>query len=525
MRSEPSDSYQLFWGDFHKHMTGPGADRDELDAVLGYARQHLDVSVVQCYPFKWYRKGREGGIRTESVGPDPEFESWWSDVQAAAERNNRAGEFVTFPAYEWNGNRDRWGDHNVYYRDEGYPLDQTLDLPALLENMSDRDALVLPHHTAYEIGNRGKDWDVYDEDLSPLTEVYSSHGSSESIDSPVPMDANPDMGPRTAGGTFVDGLDRGHRVGAIASNDGPGLPGTWGKGVAGVWATELTREAVWEALRERRTYGVTGDRIRLWWSMDGHPLGSRVTDAAERRATVDVDCPLPLDRVELLHDGAVERTYTHRDATAPEESNRYRLLVEFGWGPTPEYGDFDETTFEWAGTISATDGEVTAVEPRFRGFGQEYAFRDGDCEFDVVTSRDDHSHLLPEGDADRTTQGFVLEVDGDDETDVVVELDDERLVVPLERARETDHLFAFEAESRDRLAAEFELGDEEIDNGDVVYHNARKVRVGRAHHESRCRATVEFEDLPAGPGEDYYYVRAAQTNGQYAWASPIWLAE
>ncbi|WP_225336039.1 DUF3604 domain-containing protein [Halomicrobium urmianum] len=525
MRSDSSDSYQLFWGDFHKHMTGPGADRTELDTLLRYASQHLDVSVVQCYPFKWYRKGREGGIREESVGPDPEFESWWDDIQAASERNNQSGEFVTFPAYEWNGNRGRWGDHNVYYKDEGYPIDQTRDLPSLLENMASRDALVLPHHTAYNIGNRGKDWDVHDEVLSPLTEVYSSHGSSESIDSPVAMDDNPDMGPRTSGGTFVDGLDQGHHVGAIASNDGPGLPGTWGKGVAGIWATELTREAVWQALRDRRTYGVTGDRITLWWSIDSHPLGSHITDAVERNATVEVDCPLPLDRIELLHNGDVEHVYTHQDDTPVEESNRYRMLIEFGWGPTPEYGDFDETTFDWSGTISATNGTVTAVQPRFSGFGQEYDFRNGKCDFDVVTSRNNQSYLLPEGNADMTTQGFIVEVDGNDETVVVIDVEGERLEVPLERAQQENHLFAFETESCNRLAAEFELQDEDIANRDIVYHNARKVRAGQAHHESVCRTTVEFEDLPASSGEDYYYVRAAQRNGQYAWGSPIWIDE
>ncbi|MFC4986846.1 DUF3604 domain-containing protein [Saliphagus infecundisoli] len=523
MSFESVANYQLFWGDLHKHMTGPGADRSELDTVLEYAQQHLDVSVVQCYPFKWYRKGREGGIREESVGPDAEFESWWDDIQAVSVRNNNPQEFVTFPAYEWNGNRTRWGDHNVYYKDEGNPLDQAWDLTSLLENASDREALVFPHHTAYDVGNRGKDWDIYEDQLSPVAEIYSSHGSSESIDSPVSMEQNPDTGPRTAGGTYVDGLNQGHHVGVIASNDGPGLPGTWGKGVAGIWATELTRDAVWEALKERRTYGVTGDRITLWWSIDGHPLGSHVTDTVKRQAVVDVDCPLPLDRVELIYNGDVERVYTHQDTSKDEESDCYRLLMEFGWGPTPEYGDFDETEFDWSGTIRARNGTVTEIQPRFRGFGQTYDFTDGECEFDLVTSRDNQSYLLPEGDADRTTQGFIVEVTGSDDTTIVVDVEDERLEIPLESARATNHLFAFENECRNRLIEEFELHDEDINNPDIVYHNSRKVRVSRAYHESSCQASVEFDELPASDDEDYYYVRVAQRNGQYAWGSPIWI--
>lgn len=520
---EPPD-FDLFWGDFHKHMTGPATDRAKLDTVLESAREHLDVSVVQCYPFKWYQKGRVAGIREESTGHDPEFDEWWTDIEAASGRYNDPGEFVTFPAYEWHGNRTRWGDHNVYYRDEGYQIDPAWTLPDLLENMADRDALVIPHHTGYEVGNRGKDWDAYDAELSPVSEVYSSHGSNESIDSPVAMDGNDDMGPRTSEGTYRAALDRGYRVGVIASNDGPGLPGTWNSGIAGVWATELTREAVWEALRERRTYGVTGDRIRLWWSLDGHPLGSAVESVADRRATVWVDCPRPLDAVELVHNGDVAESYTHRDKDVDAGAGRHRLLVEMGWGPTPNYGDFDSVEREWSGTIRVRDGTVTWAQPRFRGFGQSYELTDGECRFHVSTSRVEEDAMLPELDADRTTQGFVVEVDGDDASEVLVDLDDgETLTVPLADARTEDHLFSFTEESAERLETEFELSGSDLESTDVVYHNAHKVRVSRADSVEACGTTLAFENLPASEGLDYYYVRAGQRDGQYAWASPVWV--
>lgn len=525
MNSPDEPAFDLYWGDLHKHMTGPGADRSKLDEVLGYARQHLDVSVVHCYPFKWYRKGRESGIREESVGHDSDFDEWWETIQAASKRHLDPGSFVTVPAYEWHGNRTRWGDHNVYYREEGHPIDPAWELPDLLDNMADRPALVIPHHTAYAVGNRGKDWDVLDPELSPLVELYSSHGASESADAPVQMAMNRSMGPRTPGGSFQDGLDRGHRIGAVASNDGPGLPGTWGNGLAGIWATDLTRDGIWEALKARRTVGVTGDRISLWWRLDGHPLGTVVDGPVTRQATVEVDCPRPLDRVELVHDGDVARTYVHDD---PDDasSDRYRMLVEFGWGPSPEYGDFNTVERSWQGAIRAVDGTLTDVKPRFKGFGQEYTVADGACQFDLVTSREAVDGMLPELDADRAIQAFVVEVEGDDDTAVEIALDDrEPLTVSLEEARREGTLFSFTEESLERLQTEFELEREDIDNPDVIYHNAHKVRCSRAVPRSACRATVTFDDLPTSDGEDYYYVRVAQRNGQYAWASPVWVTE
>jgi len=195
-----------------------------------------------------------------------------------------------------------------------------------------------------------------------------------------------------------------------------------------------------------------------------------------------------------------------------------------GWGPSREYGDFDSVERDWSGAIRARSGEITWAQPRFRGFGQSYEVADGECRFDVTTSRAEQDAILPELDADRTTQGFVVEVDADDDSRVVIDLDDgETLTVPLADAKHEDHLFSFTEESADRLDQDFDLSEPDIENTDIIYHNAHKVRVSRADPVEACGATVTFEDLPQSEGLDYYYVRAGQRDGQYAWASPVWV--
>jgi len=332
------------------------------------------------------------------------------------------------------------------------------------------------------------------------------------------------MGPRTSGGTFQDALDRGHRVGAVASNDGPGLPGTWGKGVAGVWASELTRAGLWEAISERRTYGATGDRIRLWWEVDGVPLGS-VADAPAETGTALVDCPQPLDRVDLVHGGRMVERYTHDRAGGTDPDGVYRLLVEFGWGPTDRYGGFDDTVADWRGAVRVEDGELRSVTPRFVGFGQRYDHLDGTtCEFDLVTTRDEHEAALPEGHVDKTKQGLVLEVAGDELTEVRVALSDGPSDgVTLGDALERAHLFPALEESVARIEREFDVESDDFENPDPFYHNARKVKFHRAHPREDCATTVTF-DLPTGDDGSYCYVRAAQVDGQFAWSSPVWTA-
>ena len=40
-----------------------------------------------------------------------------------------------------------------------------------------------------------------------------------------------------------------------------------------------------------------------------------------------------------------------------------------------------------------------------------------------------------------------------------------------------------------------------------------------------ARASFEITDSPStGRGEDFYYLRVTQENGQVAWSSPIWVA-
>jgi hypothetical protein len=519
------NNYTLYWGDLHKHMTGPGAEVTRLKQVVEHAREHLDFVSVFCYPFKWYRKGREGGVREESVQNVSGVHEWWERIQATSAECLDTGEFVTFPAYEWNGNRRQWGDHHIIYRDEGQPLDDEWDLPQLYENMCDRDALVIPHHTGYLVGERGKDWDVHDSSLSPVAEIYSSHGSSEGIETPVPMNDNVDMGPRTSGGTYQEALDRGRHVGVVASNDGPGLPGTWNKGLAGVWATDLTRDAIWDAIHERRTYGVTGDRIALWWDIDGKPIGSTLEGAVAPSAHVSVDCPRPLNRVELVRNGDAERIYTHSTAENPSNDGTFRTAVEFGWGPSLAYGDFEDLIHEWTGTLRAKNGTIRRVWPRFVGFGQSFEHRGDVCHFDLVTSRDaEREGFLPEEQARSYRQGLVLEYSGGPNTDLVVDLDGHNaLEVTHTSLIERTHLFPFVDESWERFETEFGLSPEEIKNEDVIYHNARKVRIHRSHPRSACRASVVFEDLPVGDDGSHYYLRVVQTDNQRAWSSPIWI--
>ncbi len=498
--------FDLYWGDFHKHLS----DIDRCDEIINYAKYNLDVYCVLCYPFRWESIR---GARIETVRQRPEFLEWWERLRRGAREHNDEGEFVTFLGYEWHGNRTRYGDHNVIYHDEDNPLDDAWELETLFQHLRETEAFAIPHHTAYTKGRRGKDWDIHDPCLSPVMEIYSTHGSSEGVDTPVKMLQNRSMGPRTSGGTFRDALARGIEIGCIASNDSSGLPGSWPLGVAGFWARDLTRDGIWEAVRQRRTVASTGDRIRLWFEIDGSPMGSTISADGPIKASVDVACPLPLDRVELVSDGRVIRSYCHRDRWVQRQSGEFNILTEFGWGPASHYG-YRDVEQAWDGLIEVRGGELSSVHPRFSGLGQRFALEDDVCRFHLTTSRDGEPGYR---------QGLVLGIDGDSDSRIHIQVDEHEFTLRLGECLGNAHLFPFLGESIRRVETTFGLTESDIENPDIYYHNSRKVRVHPAYHVEACRAKVSFGDILRKAGRSYYYVRVQQCDGQTAWSSPIWV--
>lgn len=505
------EGYRLLWGDFHTHLV----DLEHGDDILRAARRNIDFYAVLCYPFVW---DTVKGLRLESVGQRPEFRRWWDELTRLAARHDARGSFTTFLGYEWHGDRTRWGDHNVIYRDAVGELDPARDLPELYARLRGTPALVIPHHTAYHAGSRAKDWNTWDRALSPVMELYSCHGSSEGTDTPLSMTSNCDMGPRSAGNGFQDALARGIRVGVIGSNDSAGLPGRWGLGRAAVWARDCTRRDIFDAVVARRTYAVTGDRIVLDFSVAGVPMGSEGHASGRVVARASVVGSHAIDRVELLHDGVVARTHCHsgrweRDASA----GRFKCRLCVGWGPVATFGYDPPPFWAWDGFCALEGGTFVGVEQCIDRPGQSVSLQTRRCDWHLETAgRRTHA---PFG----MVQGLVFEIDGSPQTRLHLEVEGRTFDTTLAQLREAPLLLPLLAESQRRAVETFSLSPGDVENPDTWFHNARKIKLHRAVPESAWRTDVAFDDLQLHPGPNDFYLRVSQTNGQHAWSSPVWI--
>jgi len=334
--SEVEGGERLFWGDIHVHTSVSDSARTPFWAYA-YGREVMDLDFVAITDHD-ISFGRDTGIcglgdgdmlrskggltrlQWHDVKPLMQFwgEDSWRYICQAADHFHDPGVFVTLKGYEWTIGRTQAdgtipGHRNVYYRDEGPFLssqDGASNTPEKLwAALEEGEAMTVPHSPGYSLNQTGIDWTHYNERFDRVVEVFSSHGASEFFGNPIPLEEH-----RTDphAGYVRRALGMGYHLGIIASTDGHGgipawtNPNRWrGKGaMAAVWATELTREGVFDAIWSRRCYGVEGGaRIVLRFDINGHGMGSRIESSAELRLKVQALAEDVIREIAIIRDG------------------------------------------------------------------------------------------------------------------------------------------------------------------------------------------------------------------------------
>lgn len=264
---EMLNEYNLYWGDLHGHSRlsdGSGSPED----YYAYARDvaGLHVSVLTDHDGH--------GILPLDVSP-----ALFEQIRQATESFNQEGRFVTFQGYEWTN--WTYGHKHVLYRNpeetEIFSFrDPDSDEPEeLWGHLHGRTAMTLSHHVGG--GPIATDWEHHDPELERLVEIASIHGISEYYGGPRSVY-------RPVAGAFAqDALARGYRLGMIGSGDSHNShPGTRDvsaatHGLAGIYATGLTRGEIWEALYSRRVFATAGQRIVVNLLVNGQMMGGEIT--------------------------------------------------------------------------------------------------------------------------------------------------------------------------------------------------------------------------------------------------------
>ncbi len=478
LATERPEQYTLCWGDMH----GQVKLADKIPEYFRFAR---DVSALDF-------AGHQRNDR-ETTNSD------WEKTKQAVREFHSSG-FVVLPGYEWSGQTPVGGDHNIYFLDEEQPLrrsghdliedksDTTTDLTHIndvYQAFVGRKTIIIPH-----VGGRPANLAFHNADLEPVIEVHSAHGTFEWF--------------------LKEAVERGHKVGFVAGSDdyklrlGGAYPGfddrrfTRG-GLTAVFASELTREGIFEALKRRRCYATTGDRILLKLLADGHPMGDEYTIERNPEIQVHVIGTDALERVELYR--GIEKVYSAPELSSLTPSNRFKVTWRGASRRMPYSGIL------WRGGLKVEKGTLNSLRylPLDRPDEQFFDVSEAGFSWETYTC----------GDQD----GASFEVIGE-ESELAISCS----CIPTEGAtvggrtrqcaplNQNDELFL-----RFRVA---QLGLHPIEThiGPVD----RAISVQRLPEETGF-TEISFKQVDNNPrlGTNAYWVRVVQSDGEMAWSSPI----
>jgi Protein of unknown function (DUF3604) len=350
-----------YWADLH----GQSGETIGMGSAESYFRYARDLAFIDMV-------GHQGNDFQIT-------DAFWQKLNRLTAEFDVPGRFVCLPGYEWSGNTGMGGDRNIFFRREGRPIrrsshilvdgqtstDAIYTADELFRALAGEDTVVIAH-----VGGRYADLKyAHDGRLERAVEVHSTWGTFEWL--------------------LHDAFEKGYRVGVVChSDDHKGRPGatrpgasTFGAvgGLTCYFMPELTRDALFEALRKRRHYGTTGTRLFLdlrgtfdkdvtGFSED--PQLARGEEIAVREASMgDIIRPgsapmrlvaeaigtAPLERVDVLHGTKVVQTV--RPFAIADLGRRVRVL----WQGAEYRGRGRETM--WQGKLTLSGNRFTRFAP------------------------------------------------------------------------------------------------------------------------------------------------------------------
>jgi len=458
MEKEPE--LKLYWGDAHgqtKETVGTGSVPEYLSFVRDVAA--LDFTGWQGNDFQITKP-------------------LWEHVKKLVNEYHDPGKFIPFLGYEWSGLTPGGGDHNIYFlgddeqihRSDHWLIDDKSDedtdrypISELWKTFRDRkDVLAIPH-----VGGRHANFDFYDPEFIPVIEVHSNHGTFEWF--------------------LLDAMKRRMKVGFIAASDDhssrPGLTYPSGGmttrgGYTGVYAKELTREGLWEALWARRAYGTTGERIIVHVESDGHLMGEEYAADSAPEIKVKVNGTAPLHSVDVYN----WEKLVHRHPFA-EPENESETLIKVEWSGARVRSRPKVVT--WDGGLAVKGGKITEAT--------EFAFDYPNQGLVNVSETELGWKSSTGGDPD----GVLMRIEGDGDTEVSFETG--------------PSTFTFKPK---------DIGYDPL----VVEAGGLNQKVKVSTIKDTLPDSIEFTYRPElEEGLSAYWVRIVQADGSMAWTSSVFI--
>ena len=354
------EEFTLILGDLHEHSEGSYCWPAGADGTL-----HDD------YRYGLYSEGYDFvGMTDHTNSMD---EPYWRKSLRIADFYNEEGFYIAIPSAEWTLSPEKGyqtvprgvGHRNVIfsstveaekfirngkeiYSEFSPECDSSPKLWQLIREKN-IDCVAIPHHVTDEV--HPCDWSVRDEEIEPIVELFQCRGNAEYRG--CPRENNLDRHQTSqCDETFIDYAlrDKGYKIGFIASGEHNNM----GIGLAALWVKEVNRKGIIEALRARRTFGTTGDKIFMDVKVNDVLMGEVAKLNGAPKIKIKTQGQKEIERVELLRNSRVIQTWK------PEKGDEV-FMVDF----TDGHYEKEKDVLYYYVRVTQTDDHLAWSSPVF----------------------------------------------------------------------------------------------------------------------------------------------------------------
>ncbi len=305
----------LFWGQLH----GENEKYDTMEDIEPCLRSLRDEEAMNFFA---------------TSNPEPTEETSndvWKQVVNNVAQFNEEDRFVSMLGFQWQGEDNEEGLRQFIYAKDSKPLlrkkeSKNSALKKIYRTHTPKELLAIPCFTGSSLAPF--DFKDFNPEFERVVEIYNAWGSSECTakqGNPFPINSKKKKGATAFDkGTIRHALNQGHRFGFTAG----GLDDRftyenlidegqkqYSPGITGIMAPQFSRDALFEALYQRRTFATTGPRMLLGLNLANAPIGSELSTLQKPGLIVNRHISgfavgtEDLEKIEIIRNGEVLSTF------------------------------------------------------------------------------------------------------------------------------------------------------------------------------------------------------------------------